>query len=116
MRGIGGNTLAMLQIKSTEKVNRIGEWVEEWENRLPLTGWLDLSTGDSKHTNFNAKVQESSHIFLCDYADLEDATSENARLLIQGQVYEILLIDNPMNMNEQLEIYLRFVGGGGSVS
>ena len=25
--------------------------------------------------------------------------------------YEILLIDNPMNLNEHLEIYLRFIGG-----
>ena len=40
-----------------------------------------------------------------------DVTSENARMVIQGLVYEILLIDNPMNMNEHLEIYLRFIGG-----
>lgn len=40
-----------------------------------------------------------------------DVTSENARMVIHGAVYEILLIDNPMNMNEHLEIYLRFIGG-----
>ena len=40
-----------------------------------------------------------------------EITSENARMVIDGMVYEILLIDNPMNMNEHLEIYLRFIGG-----
>jgi hypothetical protein len=40
-----------------------------------------------------------------------DVTSENARMVIEGLVYEILLIDNPMNMNRHLEIYLRYVGG-----
>ena len=41
-----------------------------------------------------------------------DVTSENAgRMVIHGAVYEILLIVDPMNMNEHLEIYLRFIGG-----
>ena len=40
-----------------------------------------------------------------------DATSENARFIINGLVYDILLIDDPMGMHEHLEIYLRFVGG-----
>ena len=88
---------------------------------MELCGWLDLSSGDSKHTVFSAKVQESTHIFLCDYRPLicyvkeqgkeVQITFENARIVIQGLVYEILLIDNPMNMNEHLEIYLRFIGG-----
>lgn len=118
---IGGNTQALLQVNGKGTKNGIGAYGYEWIDCTSLVGWLDLSTGDSKHTSFNAKIQESTHIFLCDYQPLSckveeqekiiQITSDNARMVIDGLVYEILLIDNPMNMNEHLEIYLRFIGG-----
>ena len=40
-----------------------------------------------------------------------NVTSDNARMVVNGEVYEILLIDDPMNMHDHLEIYLRFIGG-----
>ena len=40
-----------------------------------------------------------------------DVTSENARMLIDGLIYQIMLIDDPMNLHQHLEIYLKFVGG-----
>lgn len=112
MVGIGGNTKATFQLKESQK-NAIGEYVATWTDCLTVSGWLDLSTGDSKHTVFYAKTQESSHVFICDYVDLAAAgiESDNARVVINGKAYEIMLIDNPMEMNEQLEIYLRFIGG-----
>ena len=120
---IGGNTQAIIQVKCSKGKNAIGVAISDWVKCLELIGWLDLSTGDSKYTNFNAKVQESTHIFLCDYQPLVGAvkvdeqettitvTSENARMIVNNLVYEILLIDNPMEMNEHYEIYLKFVGG-----
>lgn len=112
---IGGNVYALLQVKDTDEVNAISERVSVWQDCTTILGWLDLSSGDSKYTNFNAKVQESTHIFLCDFTSV-DVTSENARLVVNGLVYEILLIDNPMGMNEQLEFYLRYIGGENDVS
>lgn len=122
--GIGGNIWGIVQVKTKNGfMNEIREWVEDWQDCMKLWGWLDLSTGDSERTTFNAKIQESTHIFLCDYqaltgkvtvGDKETAvaiTSENARMVINGLVYDVLLIDNPMNMNEHYEIYLKFVGG-----
>lgn len=118
---IGGNVQAMLQVKDTSETNDIGERVTKWTDYVSLTGWLDLSAGDSKHVNYNAKIQESTHVFLCDFNDLKnpsdeqenvEVTSENARLVVSGTAYEILLIDNPMDLNRHLEIYLRYVGGG----
>lgn len=135
---VGGNIQALLQVKSRGAKNSIGEVTAQWVDCTSIKGWLDLSTGDSKHTTFYAKVQESTHIFLCDFTNLKnlstkwvwnpfnfltgvisqqseqesvDVTSDNARMVIDGLVYEILLIDNPMNMNDHLEIYLRFIGG-----
>jgi hypothetical protein len=46
--------------------------------------------------------------------ELEPAiTAESARMVINGKVYDIILIDNPMEMcsGSQLEFYLRFTGG-----
>ena len=58
-----------LQIKSIIK-NDIGEHIEKWDNVQQITGWLDLAGGDSKYTTYNAKIQESTHIFVADYVEL----------------------------------------------
>lgn len=111
MRGIGGNAVADIQIKSITR-NEIGEQEVAWVSEDTLTGWLDLSGGDSKYTTYNAKVQESTHMFISDYKHLSDMIkAENSRMVIDDQVYDIMLIDDPMGMHEQLEIYLKYTGG-----
>ena len=62
----------------------------------------------------NAKIQESTHVFIADYVSLDSRiTAETSRMVINGKRYEILLIDNPMEMGSgsQLEFYLKFTGG-----
>lgn len=135
---IGGNILALFQVKDGGKKNAIGEREYNWVDVASSKGWLDLSGGESKYTTYNAKIQESTHIFLCDYQTFKglsgewvwdtlnfisgeistltsdkkvDVTSENARMLIDGLIYQIMLIDDPMNLHQHLEIYLKFVGG-----
>lgn len=113
MKGIGGNTKALIQVYTSSN-NYIGENVQTWADAQTIKGWLDLQFGDSRYTTFNAKIQESTHIFIADYVELEPAiTAESARMVINGKVYDILLIDNPMEMGSgsQLEFYLRFTGG-----
>lgn len=107
---IGGNTTALIQVKNEGEKNAIGERVNQWSDAVGLKGWLDLSSGESKYAPHSAKIQESSHLFICDYQNL-NVTSENVRILIDGFVYDIMLIDDPMNLHQQLEIYLKFVGG-----
>lgn len=136
---IGGNITALFQVKDEGKKNAIGEREHQWYDVSSSIGWLDLKDENAtNNTIFNAKIQESTHIFLCDYRSFKslsaewvrntlnfvngkinsekldkrvDVTSENARLLINNQVYQILLIDDPMGMHQHLEIYLKFVGG-----
>ena len=134
---IGGNTEATMQINNPAEKNAIGERVKTWLDVVKFTSWLDLSGGDSKYSTYSAKIQESTHLFMCDFQSFValssqwhwnpfnfltgiinpelgenvDVTSENARLLISGKVYDIMLIDDPMNLHEHLEIYLKFVGG-----
>lgn len=135
---IGGNLNVAFQVKDKGKKNEIGERKHEWVDVAAAKGWLDLSGGDSKNTTYNSKIQESTHIFLCDFQSFKglsgkwvwnpfsfvngvistatldetvDVTSENARMVIDGQIYSILLIDDPMNMHQHLEIYLKYTGG-----
>lgn len=113
MKGIGGNIKAVIQTYTVTK-NEIGEQVKSWADKQTLKGWLDLQGGDSKYTTFNAKIQESTHIFIADYVPLADGVqAENSRMTIDGKRYDILLIDNPMEMGggSQLEIYLKYTGG-----
>ena len=113
MKGIGGNITAIIQVYTAAK-NEIGENVQTWTDVQTIKGWLDLQAGDSKYTSYEAKMQESTHIFLADFVTLDSRiTAEGARMVINGKRYDILLIDNPMEMGSgsQLEFYLKFTGG-----
>lgn len=105
---IGGNIEATLQQNSGSETNSIGERIQTWSDVCKLWGWLDLSSGDSKY-RYDAKLQESTHIFIMDYTTI-DRKADNKRLMVNGVVYDVLLIDDPMELHQQLEIYLKFVG------
>lgn len=108
MENIGGNIYAMLQKKEITK-NAIGESIDVWNDYKEIYGFLDLSSGSSTYGNYNAKIQESTHLFIMDYEELE-INETNSRLICNNKIYEITLIDNPMNLNEHIEIYLKYVG------
>ena len=113
MKGIGGNTELLFQVKSVTKSN-IGTHEKTWADVQTIKGWLDLSSGHSNYTTYNAKVQESTHMFIADYVPLDARIkAENARAIIDGGRYDVMLIDNPMGMKQgsQLEIYLKYTGG-----
>ena len=113
MKGIGGNIKAIIRVCTTA-VNDIGEHVQTWTDAQTIKGWLDLSSGEARFTTYNAKIQESTHVFIADYVSLDSRiTAETAQMVINGKRYDILLIDNPMEMGtgSQLEFYLKFTGG-----
>lgn len=139
MKSLGGNTRALIQVKDEGKKNSIGEKEHVWVDVATVNGWLDLSSGQSGINGYSAKIQLSTHVFVCDFKSFKnvsvkckcdgfdlktgaiqsqqdekkiDATSQNARMMIDGNEYHILLIDDPMNLHQHLEILLRFVGGG----
>lgn len=111
MANIGGNITGIIQVKRAVTKNAIGETVKEWETAFEQIGWLGMQNGDSKHGNYNAKVEESTHVFLCDYhAGIYALAAEDTRMIFKGFIYDVTHIDNPDEMNEQLEIFLRRVG------
>lgn len=108
---IGGNAKATIQTRTVTK-NAIGETVPVWTDAQTLFGWLDLSGGSSNYTTYSAKVQESTHVFLADYVPLaEGIQAENSRMTIDGKAYDVMVIDDPMGLHRQLEIYLKYTGG-----
>lgn len=118
MANIGGNITGTVQTMTGSEKNAIGESVKAWNDFASLVGWLGLQSGDSKYSNHSTKLEESTHTFLCDFnASVyaltlpdEKGAIPQVRMIIKGMVYDVLLIDNPDEMNEQLEIYLRKVG------
>lgn len=109
---IGGNTTVDIQISTTTK-NPIGESVQAWTTAQTLTGWLDLSGGDSRYSSFDAKIQESTHVFVSDYVALDSRIkAENSRVRDEdGKVYDVMLIDDPMKLHKLIEIFLKYTGG-----
>lgn len=114
MKKIKGNTPFVLQKKDSSTANAIGEKVSTWVEAVSFNGVLGLQSGDSKYSTFNAKIEESSHVMVCDFNEdiYKLRTDENdTRLVAKGKVFDVLLIDNPDELDIQLEIYLRFIGG-----
>jgi len=139
---IGGNITALVQVKDKGKRNKIGEVEHTWSDVVSLKGFLDYSGGQNDGIKYQTKVQETTHLFLCDFQTFHslskkwvwnpfnltngvittekqdetvDVTSENGRIIIEGLEYQILLIDDPMHLHQHLEIYLKYVGGGQGV-
>ena len=105
---IGGNIKAVLEIKIDGK-NAIGEPTEDWKPYMTFEGFLDFMSGSADYANYNAKIQERTHVFISDYIFIDKEESE-CRLTVNGKHYEVTLFDDPMELHKQIEIYLKYVG------
>lgn len=114
---IGGNITAILQMKDTTGRNEIGEAVEAWNPIGEVLGWLDYASGQADVQQYKAKLEDTTHFFICDFFRWMDATqeakitSDNCRIVVKGNIYNILHIDNPMELNQHIEVFLQYVGG-----
>lgn len=109
MENIGGNVTALLKQRTSTK-SAIGTGAITYETIDTLDGFLDLSSGNARYTTYNAKITESTHVFICDYKELA-VNEETARMTINGRDYDVTYIDNPMGLNYHLEIFLKYIGG-----
>lgn len=117
---IDGNVTAQLQVSTTTE-NAIGESVIAWHPVIDLDGFIDLQGGQAGYTNFNAKIQESTHVFVGDYKPIPatlniegksvKVSAENTRMVANSQEFDVKLIDDPMGLHEHLEIFLAYTGG-----
>ncbi len=103
---IGGNITADIQVSSV-RTNDIGESIQEWQTVIQrVKGWLDYSSGEAQYEKYKAKIAEMTHVFICDYFPITFNVS-NCRLIINGRCYDVLMIDDPMLLHRQIEIYLK---------
>lgn len=106
---IGGNLDATFQTKSITE-NEIGEHIPTWTDLITIKGWLDLSSGNSTYSH-NTKTEENSYVLLTDYnKTVRELKTPQCRCLINSRVYEVLSIDDPMEIHDHLEISLKLVG------
>lgn len=108
MKKIGGNTDLILKSKNQVK-NEIGEEVVSWIEYKTIHGFLDFMSESTGRTNFNSKIVESTHVFVCDYIDIGKSITE-LMAFHNNKQYEITYIDNPMGLNYHLEIFLKYIG------
>lgn len=117
---MNGNTTALLQVKTTTK-DKIGAAVTSWVTVAELQGFLDYQSGDASIGSFKAKIQETTHLFICDFKPIPKeiviegksykVNDESTRMVADSQEYNVLHIDDPMNLHKHLEIYLKYTGG-----
>ncbi len=112
MKTVKGNTLCVIQTVTSNSTNAIGEKETVWQNTHSFMGILSMQSSDSKYSTFNAKIEESSHVIVCDFDnEIFALKDKNTRIVANGRMYDVLYIDNPDELNIHLEIYLRYVGG-----
>jgi SPP1 family predicted phage head-tail adaptor len=89
----------------TSVPNGIGGYIEDWNNHLEYPGVLDQLTGNERLSA--EKISPlSSHILIGPMAEIKEAD----RVIYNDRIYNIVNIDNPMNLNRHLEILLEFKG------
>lgn len=108
MKKIGGNITATIKTKKQTN-NAIGEKVTEWVDYKTLTGFLDFMAETTGRTNYNSKIVESTHVFVCDYEEIDKPITD-LKFYCDSKEFDITYIDDPMNLHYQLEIFLKYVG------
>lgn len=79
---------------------------QEWQDHLEVDGFLDQLSSDEVLASDRINAI-STHVFIT--FDISDITPSD-RAIIGGKVYNIQNVDNPMQMDEQLEITLEYTG------
>ena len=106
---IGGNVDAIIQVETSSK-NAFGEKETTYKDLTTVKGFLDYVGGDGSYkNNFKGELEETTHIFICDYDSITASVKPTqSKMVIDDKSYDILYVDNPMNLNEHLEIMLKY--------
>jgi len=120
MGKIGGNIDLILKVEGSYKKNKIGENTPVLVDYFTLHGFLDMASTNTTHSTYNAKIQDSTHYFICDYVELPTFKDSNGlerkpmidelKAVCNGKEYDVLWIDDPMELHKHLEIYLEYIG------
>lgn len=120
MKKIGGNVDLVLKVKNSYQKNSIGENIPKLVDYLTIRGFLDMANTNTSHTTYNAKIQDSSHYFICDYVEFPTFVDDKGierkpkidelRAYCNEKEFDVSWIDDPMELHKHLEIYLEYLG------
>ena len=108
MKKIGGNTNLILKVKSQIE-NEIGEKETSWVDYKTIRGSMDFMSETTDRVKYNSKIVESTHVFVCDYVDIDKSELE-LKAFHNNKEYDITFIDDPMGLHYHLEIFLKYIG------
>src|SRR5574344_1321568 len=92
--------------KTEDGRNSLGELIYSFKKVAEVDGFLDLISGDRSNLQ-NAEIEQSSHLFIT--FDFSQELTINDQLVYNRKFYEITFVDNPMELNDHLEVYLKAV-------
>lgn len=105
---IGGNVIGLLQSKTAFK-NSFGEVENSFDTSYMVKGYLDYMGGDASYkSQFKGALEQTTHLFIADYVAIENGSTLK-RMIVNNKIYEVLYIDNPMELNDHLEIFLKYL-------
>jgi hypothetical protein len=106
---IGGNIGAKLELCDPDAKDDMGVRDKSWIEGKALTGWLDFVSGGNVQV-VSKVLEQSTHVFICDWTELPAFGTGEARLSVGGQSYDVVYVDDPMGLHRHLEFYLSYVG------
>lgn len=72
-------------------------------------GWLDMLTGSNQNTVQHASIEQSTHVLMTDYFQgYHHKIHDDAIVIVGEKQFTVTYVDNPVEMNHHLEIYLKF--------
>ncbi|HEM6539934.1 phage head closure protein [Streptococcus suis] len=96
--------VTLLKCQASRK-NALGQKVYDFVESEKLEGFLDMLTGNE--ADRATALTSSTHIFLTKRVDVQITTKD--RIRAKGIDYEVSFVDNPVNLDHHLEIYLKVV-------
>ena len=78
----------------------------KWDDHITIEGTLNQLDGDEILASDKLGIL-STHIFII--FEMVDVTEQD-RFIINGMIYDVKNVDNPNNLNRQLEIKLKYTG------
>lgn len=101
------SSFTLLKYDKTGKRNSLGQIVHDFKEADDFEGWFDFLSGE-ENNNQNAITAESTHVIITFDTSLEIAISD--RIRFKEKDYEVTYVDNPMELDDHLEIFLKAVG------
>lgn len=101
------SSFTLLKYDKTGKRNSLGQIIHDFQETVSFDGWIDFLSGEESN-NQNAITADSTHVIITFETNLEIAISD--RIRFKDKDYEVTYVDNPMELNDHLEIFLKAVG------